>query len=336
MRPLLIMAGATLATAGANAEQRPAEIRIGYLAIANAQLIAKSLRLHERDRTVRVKWTAFATGGQISAALAAGTIDFGTMGGPPAAAAISRGDALKAIMLLNLLETGEALAVKPQADGKHGARSLKGMRIATPFGSTSYMMLLTFMGRTGISKNEIQLVDMAPERIGAAWRNGAIDAAYIWEPTLGELVKNGGAILMDNRRMAERGARTWDMAFVSERFARAYPAEIWRFVDAECAAITYWKHQPESAASIVANELGTGVADARRMMDGMRLVDCKAQNGKAYFGTVRNKGRLVAELRDASLFLAREGRIERSASPDAFARAIDPSGLQRMQTAEPR
>ncbi|WP_433594431.1 hypothetical protein [Nocardia sp. CA-145437] len=38
------------------------------------------------------------------------------------------------------------------------------------------------------------LVNMQPDAIAAAWRGGDIDAAFVWEPTLSELVKNGHVV----------------------------------------------------------------------------------------------------------------------------------------------
>lgn len=124
----------------------PAEVRIGYLKLANAQLVAKGRGLHEQAMCVPIRWIGFETGGQVNAAIAAGEIDFGAMGGPPASVGVTRGLGYRGILLLNLLQGVEGLVVRPAIATP---ADLAGKRIATPFGSTSHYLLNVLLKQAG-------------------------------------------------------------------------------------------------------------------------------------------------------------------------------------------
>ena len=60
----------------------------------------------------------------------------------------------------------------------------------------------------------MQLVDLQPQAILAAWKRGDIDAAYTWLPTLDEL-RETGTHLITSRELAEDGKPTLDLGVVS-------------------------------------------------------------------------------------------------------------------------
>src|SRR3546814_21095324 len=70
------------------------------------------------------------------------------------------------------------------------------------------------------------------------------------------MVADGGRILIDNRDMAKHGLAVGDIAVVTKALAEARPELVARYVQAECAAITFWHDHPEETAQIVERELG--------------------------------------------------------------------------------
>ncbi|WP_367279763.1 ABC transporter substrate-binding protein [Sphingosinicella sp.] len=216
----------------------PAEVRIGYLKLANAQLVAKAQGLHEKAMCVPIRWIGFETGGQVNAAIAAGEIDIGAMGGPPASVGVTRGLGYRGILLLNMLQGVEGLVVRPAIATP---ADLVGKRIATPFGSTSHYLLNVLLKQAGLSPDSVSLLDMTPDQAASAWAAGQIHAAYVWEPAIGRMVAQGGKILIDNSEMAHRGYPMWDISVVSDTFARAHPDLVANYVRTECAAIDTWR-----------------------------------------------------------------------------------------------
>ena len=106
---------------------------------------------------------------------------------------------------------------------------LRGKRIATPFASTAHYSLLAALSQNRLSPSDVQLVDLQPQAILAAWERGDIDAAYTWLPTLDQLRKSGKD-LITSRQLAKDGKPTLDLGAVSDDFASAHPevVDIWR------------------------------------------------------------------------------------------------------------
>ena len=98
-----------------------------------------------------------------------------------------------------------------------------------------------------MSPSDVQLVDLQPQAILAAWDRGDIDAAYTWLPTLDELRKSGKD-LITSRQLAKDGKPTLDLGAVSDEFASAHPevVDIWR--QQEARALTTIKDDPDAAA----------------------------------------------------------------------------------------
>ena len=82
-------------------------------------------------------------------------------------------------------------AGRPQRDRHQRRRRPAGKRVATPFASTAHYSLLAALEQNGLSRHDVQLVDLQPQASLAAWERGDIDAVYTWLPTLDELRKNG-------------------------------------------------------------------------------------------------------------------------------------------------
>ena len=70
-RVLIGILGSIALAQAASAQQKPDKVVIGYLNLVNAQLVAKALRLHEKDLGVPVEWVKFGSGGDVNRAVAA-------------------------------------------------------------------------------------------------------------------------------------------------------------------------------------------------------------------------------------------------------------------------
>ena len=304
----ILIAAIALASPIAAAPEAPSgTIRVGYLRLANAQLVSKALGLHERAG-LKVEWVPFETGGQVNAAIAAGRIDFGAVGTPPAAAGISAGLPYRGLFILNMLGSVEGLVVR--ADLPISAPTdLSGKRIAVPFGSTSYYLLLSLLRLEHIPENAVTLVDMTPSQARTAWDRREIDGAWLWETALHQMVADGGRILIDNRDMAKHGLAVGDIAVVTKALAEARPELVARYVQAECAAITFWHDHPEETAQIVERELGVDPQEAARMMRGTGVLPCRQQLTSAYLGQDGNAGAFARSLHPIARFLSGRGRI---------------------------
>jgi taurine transport system substrate-binding protein len=311
------------------AEGKPALVTVGYVDLVNAQIIAKKQGLVEKALGVPVKWVKFDSGGDVNRAVAAGQIDFGSVGNPPATIGITRGLPYRGIMALDVLGPVEALVVR-KAAGITSVADLAGKTITAPFGSTTHYLLMTALKTQGLDPSHVKVLDLAPPDAFAAWQRGDIDAAYIWEPIVGKMVASGGTILLDSGAMAAKGYPTWDVAVVMNDFATKYPTIVQNYVRAECAAIDYWTDHPKETAELIAHELSMPVGDTARMIAGTKEVPCPMQTDAAYLGTSAQKGKFVDTLVSTAEFLKSQNRLPEAGDRATYAAFVDPSFLQAV------
>ena len=158
----------------------------------------------------------------MNTAFIAKELDFGALGSSPVARGLSAplNIPYKVAFVLDVAGDNEALVAR------NGAAStpseLGGKRIATPFASTAHYSLLAALSQNGLTANDVQLVDLQPQAILAAWERGDIDAAYTWLPTLDQLRKTGKD-LITSRQLAKDGKPTLDLGAVPDEFADAHP-----------------------------------------------------------------------------------------------------------------
>jgi taurine transport system substrate-binding protein len=328
-RILLGLIGAIALAQAASAQQKPDKVTIGYLNLVNAQLVTKSLGLHEKEMGVPIEWVKFGSGGDVNRAVAANLLSFGGVGNPPATIGVGRGLGYRGIFVLNMLGPVESLAVR-ESKGITKAQDLVGKTAAAPFGSTTHYLIIAYLRGAGVDPTAVKLLDMAPSDAVAAWIRGDIDAAYVWEPSLNKMVQNGGKILMDSGTMAARGYPTWDIAVVMDDFAAKYPDLVTKFVKSECAAVDFWLKKPEETAAIIAKELSLPIEDARRMMQGTEVVPCPKQLTETYLGSSKAKGKFVDTLMATATFLTDQKRLPKVEARQKYEDFVAPSFLETM------
>ena len=77
-----------------------------------------------------------------------------------------------------------------------GLEDLKGGTIAVPYGSTAHFSLLQALQDAGMdSGKDVKLINLEPEKMPSAWQGEQIDAAWVWDPVLTELMKTGEVVL---------------------------------------------------------------------------------------------------------------------------------------------
>jgi len=318
-----------LASSTAVAE-KPKSVTVGYLNLVNAQLVTKSLGLVQKEMPgVEIKYIKVGGGGDMLRAIAGKQVDFGGLGNPPTAIGVTRGLPIQGIMVLNMLDYVEAMAVRTSKNIK-SFKDLKGKTVAAPFGSTTHYLLLKALADEGIDPASMKILDLRPNDIALAWARGDIDAAWFWEPALGKVTKDDGNIFMTSGIMASRGYPTWDVGIVMNEFAEKYPDYVEKFIKAECAGIDYWLNNPGETAKIIAKELELSLDDASRMMKGTEMVPCDKQLTAQYMGTSADKGQFIDTLISTGAFLYEQKRLPKAPSREIFESFLKPEYLETV------
>ncbi|STM78547.1 taurine transporter substrate binding subunit [Escherichia coli] len=132
---------------------------------------------------------------------------------------------------------------------------LIGKRIAVPFISTTHYSLLAALKHWGIKPGQVEIVNLQPPAIIAAWQRGDIDGAYVWAPAVNALEKDG-KVLTDSEQVGQWGAPTLDVWVVRKDFAEKHPEVVKAFaksaIDAQQPYIANpdaWLKQPENISN---------------------------------------------------------------------------------------
>jgi taurine transport system substrate-binding protein len=322
----LALAGCSVDRSGDQADKPT--IRLGYQSFPSGDLIVKNNRwLEDALPDYNVKWTKFDSGADVNTAFIAKELDFGALGSSPVARGLSAplNIGYKVAFVLDVAGDNEALVAR-NGTGINTVADLKGKRVATPFASTAHYSLLAALAANKLSPSDVQLVDLQPQAILAAWDRGDIDAAYSWLPSLDQLRKTGKD-LITSRQLAQGGKPTLDLAAVSNDFADAHPevVDIWRQQEARALKVIH--DDPAAAAKAIAAEIGLAPAEVEgQLKQGVYLTPQQVASPE-WLGTDGNPGNLAVNLQSASQFLADQKQIPTAASLQTFQDAIYTKGL---------
>lgn len=330
---LLAVAVSALALAGCAVDNSGSDdsketVRIGYQSFPSGDLIVKNNRwLEEALPEFNIKWIKFDSGADVNTAFIAKELDFGALGSSPVARGLSAplNIPYQVAFVLDVAGDNEALMVRNAAN-VNTIPELKGKRIATPFASTAHYSLLAALAQNGLTPNDVQLIDLQPQAILAAWDRGDIDAAYTWLPTLDDLRKSGKD-LITSRQLASDGKPTLDLGAVRTEFADAHPevVDIWRRQQAR--ALDVIKDDPDAAAKAIAAEVGLTPEDlAGQLKQGVYLTPAQVASPE-WLGSDGAPGNIAANLQSASEFLAEQKQIPEAAPLQTFQDAIYTKGL---------
>jgi taurine transport system substrate-binding protein len=98
---------------------------------------------------------------------------------------------------------------------------LKGKKVGVPFNSTTHFHTIVALEQAKINPADVQILNMRPPEVRAAWQRGDIHATFIWDPVLAETKKDGTVILTSGKISADTGKATFDGYIVNKDWAKA-------------------------------------------------------------------------------------------------------------------
>ena len=262
-------------TAGGSGDDKATKVTIGTLDLVNGDLIAQQEQWYENELGVEVKIVKFDSGKDMNAAIAANAVDIAQEGTSPAALAISSGQDIEVIWIGDILGTAETLVAR-NGSGISSVKDLVGKKVGTPFSSTAHYSLLNALKLEGVNENDVEILDLQPDDIFAAWQRGDIDAAYIWFPVLERLLENGTSIT-DSYQLAQRGVVTADLNVVKKSFAEKNPEIVTKFVELQLRANDVIKNDVDKTAKDISAQLGITEDEAKSQITQYQYLNAEEQ-----------------------------------------------------------
>ncbi|MFH8694406.1 taurine ABC transporter substrate-binding protein [Streptomyces chartreusis] len=303
-------------------------LRIGYFAFPSGDLLVKNRRLLEKALPdYDISWIKFDSGASVNQAFIGKSLDIAALGSSPFARGVSGSSPIpyKVAWILDVAGENESLVAR-KATGITDVAGLKGKKIATPFASTSHYSLLAALEAAGLAASDVQLIDLQPQPILAAWQRGDIDAAYVWLPTLDELRKTGNQ-LTSSKEIGAAGKPTLDLAVVSDDLIARDPKAIDAWRKAEAEALRLLESDPDGAVKAVAAELNISAADAKAQLSQGVFLTPEQVVSADWLGTDDSPGKLLTYVTDTGRFLAEQKQIDAAPSEDVVRKAFYLEGL---------
>jgi len=272
----------------------------------------------EKATGYKINWKQFGGGGDVIRAMASGDIAIGEVGSAGVATAISQGMDVELFWILEDIASAEALVAKNSSNIKTVA-DLKGKKVGVPFVSTTHFHLLYAMELAGLKRTDVNILNMRPPDIAAAWQRGDIDATFIWDPVL-STVKKDGKVIVTSGELCKKGKCTFDGLIVSKKFAAENPQFMTALVKAIAKADADYVGDPKkwtgdkAKVDAVAKWSGGKAEDVPAAMALYGFPSLKDQASPTWLGGGANGGATKA-LTETAKFLKEEGRIQQLA-PD--------------------
>lgn len=308
------------------------QVVVGYQTDALPSSVGIARGDYDKATGFKIDFRKFNSGADILAAIASGDVQVGYVGSSPLAAAASRGLDVKAFYLASISGTDEALVVR-KGSGIQTVADLKGKRLAAAPVSTDHYQLLALLKSQGLTERDVQVFAIPQPEIVAAYNRGDLDGAFVWDPALTELKKNG-TVLVTSKDVAARGAPTFSAwvatgAFAKENpaFLKAFASVLNRHSESFVTDKAAWGPDSENARTL-AKFLGGTPADQSAALKNLSLVPVSTQATKEWLGGGDQSG-VARILADTAQFLKAQKKI--SEVLPAYGAFVTPEAVIALQ-----
>jgi taurine transport system substrate-binding protein len=162
----------------------------------------------------------------------------------------------------------------------------------------------------GVDPKSVNVMNMRPPEIAAAWERGDIDAAFIWDPVLSK-IKGNGKVIATSGSIGSRGHPTFDGLVVNAKWAADHEAFMVALVKALAKADADYranaaKWTADSAqVKAVAKWTKADAKDVPAAMALYKFPTPQEQVSAAWLG-----GGAAKALTDTATFLKEQGRVQ--------------------------
>jgi taurine transport system substrate-binding protein len=282
------LTGTLLAAFAAQAAAAADTVRIGYQNEPDPSHAAIVDGAYEKATGDKIEWRKFDSGASVIAALASNAIDIGYAGSSPLAAGVTRGAPIEAFLVAGLIGKAEGLVVR-NGSGVNDIKDLLGKKVATPFVSTAHYSLLFALKNAGVDATKVNVLNLQPPEIAAAFARGDIDGAYVWDPVLAK-AKENGKVLIDSAGVAKLGGPTFVAWITRKDYAAAHPDVLKAFTQVTLDSYAHFRKNPDDYragtpnAKKIADFNGAKVEEIFDEVDGAYYPLAKEQASDANLG----------------------------------------------------
>lgn len=306
------------------AQAAPDEITVAYFLEWPLPFEAAKLDgTFETELGVKVNWRSFDTGVAMSAAAAAGDVQFLiSQGVPPFVTATSAGQDLKAIdIAVSYSENDNCVArTDLEITKDNAATELVGKKVGVPLGTAAHYGFLKQLEHFGLQAAQLEVVDLAPPDGAAAIAQGNIDLFCGWGGSLAR-AKEYGNVLLTGAEKEAAGIRVFDVISTPGAFASENPDLVAKFLKLVNDQNAAYAANPDAFVAPLAKDSGLDEQGTKDQLAGFALPTVQEKLSDVWLG-----GGLQAYLKGVADFFVTTGNIP--AALDSYDGAVDASYLE--------
>ncbi|MEM7255950.1 MAG: ABC transporter substrate-binding protein [Pseudomonadota bacterium] len=234
MKKVLMTLSATAIAVGLTVPAQAAdEVNAAFfLEWATPNLIAKAEGAYDDAMGVKVNWTNFDAGTQMTEAMLAGDIDISySQGLAPFITAVNANAPIKTIAVAVTYPSNPCIVASGSGITADNASELEGKSVAVPLATMADYSFRMQMRTLGVDIGEMTVVDQVPADAVVSLADGSVDMACIFGGDSIKKAMENGSQLMSNDAMAEAGIVAFDVISVTEKFAQENPELVQGFID---------------------------------------------------------------------------------------------------------
>lgn len=276
----------------------------------------------EKELGLKVNWRAFDTGVAMSAAAAAGDVQFLiSQGVPPFITATSAGQDLKAVdVAVSYSENDNCVVRKDLEITKDNVQELEGKKVGVPLGTAAHYGFLKQLEHFKIDVSKLQVVDLTPPDAAAAIAQGNIDVFCGWGGSLAR-AKEYGNVLLSAEEKEAAGIRVFDVISTPGGFAAENPDLVAKFLKVVNDQNAAYAAAPEKFVPILAKDSGLDEAVTKDQLAGFTLPTLEEKLSDKWLG-----GGVQAYLKGVADFFVASGNIP--SALDSYEGVVDASYLE--------
>jgi len=230
---------------------------------------------------VPIKWTNFATGGEMTEAMLSGDIDISySQGLTPFVNAVNAKAPIILVDIAVIYGMGGTTCVAAKGIDKGNAASkLDGQKVAVPLGTMADYVFKETMRVVGADISKMSVVDMNPEDGSAALVNGDVAMACLFGGTSIDKAKEVGAPLLTVAEAQEAGIAGIDITSVTNKFLKENPGMVRTFVEVTHEANARY-NAGKSNMNIIAKDAAMDLAGTKKQMGGFEFPNAATMKSK--------------------------------------------------------
>lgn len=200
-----------------------------------------------------VELVAFTSGRACLDAVLAGKADVGTMAETPIMNAGFNGSPM--YVVAGIHKSGRNTKVVARKDrGVSKPSDLKGHKVGVSVGTNGEFFMDQFLKREGLTRKDVQVVNLRPEEMTASLASGKVDACFTWEPHVqnARIQLGDRAVVFDNNGIY---TETYNIV-TTQGFAKSEPKELELLLKGLDKAVAYMRENPDDSIGIVSRRIG--------------------------------------------------------------------------------